>query len=397
MTALETRIYTHPPVPLADISPLEHLILTHVLECSETEDGLVLFTDLGSVNPVPINRTALISAWRASADYAKDPFSIFIASRVLSLVPAPDEQSDVDTVVDIDLGAFPWQFIVQGIVARSKTVNEMRVVQWMNHPSQRPESFGASVSLITANAIRHATSEDLLARFRLQELSAASSTPDAESAIDFGVREVETALCIWEAMLYFRGLHEAGRPVPESIIAMSNVWDTAGWQAMRSHVRDLVPLALDVYDDLSEDLEEEGFTFDFDFAPAFVESLLWSENGARREGEPEEFLKDVITAVRCHRHDVIARAVALKDQHDVVAVDERGPMSCFKATIDVLVEAASEAEACDCIAETLRPHLREFSPGSSLIDWRYAGRNGDPEPHDGSGFEYASEPERSSR
>lgn len=84
MTAFETRIYAHPPVPLAYISPLEHLILTHVLECCETEEGLVLFTDLGSVNPVPVDIAALIAAWRASADYAEDPFSIFIARRVVA-------------------------------------------------------------------------------------------------------------------------------------------------------------------------------------------------------------------------------------------------------------------------------------------------------------------------
>lgn len=41
MTTLETRIYTYPPIPLADISPLEMLILTNVLECSETEAGLI--------------------------------------------------------------------------------------------------------------------------------------------------------------------------------------------------------------------------------------------------------------------------------------------------------------------------------------------------------------------
>ena len=46
MTSLETRIYTHPPIPLADVTPLERLILTHALDCSETGTGLVLFTDI---------------------------------------------------------------------------------------------------------------------------------------------------------------------------------------------------------------------------------------------------------------------------------------------------------------------------------------------------------------
>lgn len=57
---------------------------------------------------------------------------------------------------------------------------------------------------------------------------------------------------------------------------------------MRSHVREIVPLALAVYDDVCEEFEEEGFTFDFDFAPALVETLCWAEDAASREGEPGE-------------------------------------------------------------------------------------------------------------
>jgi hypothetical protein len=291
MTTLETRIYSHPPIPLTDISPLEMLILTNVLECSETEDGLVLFTDVGSTNPVRVPRSELVAAFRTSAQYAEDPLNIFIASRVLALLPAGGNMDEDDAMIDIDLSQFPWQFVVQGIVARSQYLREVTVIQWMNHPSQRPESFGASVSLITAKAIHHATSEDLLARFRLQdksllpEASSSSSERDGtftgRAASDpFTVKEIETALCIWEAMLYFRGLHQDERPVPDNIVCMSEVWDTVGWQEMRSHV------------------------------PALIETLHWSEDGADLEGEPEELLDDVMVAVRRRRQDVVARTVS---------------------------------------------------------------------------------------
>lgn len=43
MTNIETRIFTYPPIPLADMTSLETHALTHVLERSETETGLVLF------------------------------------------------------------------------------------------------------------------------------------------------------------------------------------------------------------------------------------------------------------------------------------------------------------------------------------------------------------------
>jgi hypothetical protein len=319
MTTLETRVYTYPPIPLADVSPLEMLILTNVLECSETDAGLVLFSDFGPTNSIRVVRSELIDAFRASAQYAEEPLNIFIANRALALLPAGGNTAEDDAMIDIDLSQFPWQFVVQGIVARSKDLREVTVIQWMNHPSQRPETVGASISLITAKAVHRTASEGVLARFRFQDKalplaasSAASSEDDSSLASGavagpFTVKELETALCIWEAMLYFRGLHQNGQPVSDNIVRMSEIWDAAGWQAMRSHVRKIVPFALDVYDDLFEDLEEEGCTFDFDFAPGFVGTLLWSEDGAYREGEPKEFLEDVMAAVRCRRQDIVAR------------------------------------------------------------------------------------------
>lgn len=167
MTKLETQIYTHPPIPFAGITPLEKLVLTHVLECSETDAGLVLFTDVGPNNPISVKRKLLLEAFRASAPQAESALNTFIASRVIALLPALSGAVDMDATVDIDLGAFPWPFIVQDIVARSPTLSEVTVIQWMNYRSQRLETYGASVSLITAKAIHHVTTEDFLARFRL--------------------------------------------------------------------------------------------------------------------------------------------------------------------------------------------------------------------------------------
>lgn len=180
MTPLETRIYSHPPIPLADISALEVLILTNMLERSETEAGLILFTDVGPSNPIRVPRSELVAAFRVSAQNAEDPINIFIAGRVIALLPIGDNTVEDHAMIDIDLSGFPWQFVVQGIVARSSDLHEVSVIQWTNHPSQRPESFGVGVSLITAKAIHHATSEDLLGRFRRQDkalLAAASPVP----------------------------------------------------------------------------------------------------------------------------------------------------------------------------------------------------------------------------
>lgn len=42
----------------------------------------------------------------------------------------------------------------------------------------------------------------------------------------------------------------------------------------------------------------------------------------------------------------------------------------FKATIEILLEADSEAEACDTVSETMRPLLRGHG-GDAFLDWQY--------------------------
>ena len=319
MISLETRIYTYPPIPLADMTPLEKLILTHVLECSETDAGLVLFTDIGPNNPISVKRKALLGSFRGSASRVSSGLNTFIARRVLSLLPAPADAVDMDATVDIDLGDFPWQFVVRDIVARSPTLSEMTVIEWINHPSQRLETYGAGVSLITAKAFHHVTSGDLIARFRLQDRGLALPVPWPSTAIGvpapegsrlLSVGEAEAALCIWEAMLYFRGMHEDGGAVPESIFEMSALWDTTGWRAMRMSALEIVPQVQEAYASLSAVLEDGGFTFDFDFVPAVVGTLRWSRDGPYRDGEVENFLESVMATVRRRRQEVAAAALS---------------------------------------------------------------------------------------
>lgn len=72
-------------------------------------------------------------------------------------------------------------------------------------------------------------------------------------------------------------------------------------------------------------------------------------------------------------------------------------MAYHKVTIEVLLDVGDDADAygnaCDAVSEAIRPMLREFSPRSSWIDWRYADNDPGPSPHDGNGFGYATQTE----
>lgn len=48
-------------------------------------------------------------------------------------------------------------------------------------------------------------------------------------------------------------------------------------------------------------------------------------------------------------------------------------MNTYVATIKVLLVANSDAEACDAMAESMRPMLQTFCDNqSNIVDWRYA-------------------------
>jgi hypothetical protein len=46
----------------------------------------------------------------------------------------------------------------------------------------------------------------------------------------------------------------------------------------------------------------------------------------------------------------------------------------FKATIEILIEARDESDACDAVSETLRNNLKKYASDPervSFVDWQY--------------------------
>ncbi|WP_137114162.1 hypothetical protein [Mesorhizobium sp. GR13] len=189
MTGLQTKITTYPPLPTADITALEKLILTKVLDSAVTEGGLELYTDTGPMNPVAVTRRELGQAVNCSDASIGSLLRDFLQSR--TLIASAETVLDPETVIFIDMSEFPWQFIVQDILTRSSTACEFVVIQWISDRSQLPDSFGASVSLITENGIFHTTSHDLLADFRRRDRVLAAETSNADNANPRPLAEID--------------------------------------------------------------------------------------------------------------------------------------------------------------------------------------------------------------
>ncbi|TAM99437.1 MAG: hypothetical protein EPN45_16030 [Rhizobiaceae bacterium] len=181
MTCLQTKIITYPALPITHVTPLEKLILSKVLDCAEIDGGLELDTDTGPMNPIVVSRRELMEAMDTPDQAKESLLKRFMRERVLSILPVEDP--DPEGAVFIDLSEFPWQFVVQDVVTRSPTARELVVIQWVSDPSQRPDTFGASVSLITENGIFHATSEDLLADFRKRDQALTSGASNNDDGV----------------------------------------------------------------------------------------------------------------------------------------------------------------------------------------------------------------------
>ena len=115
MAYLQTKITTFPALPIADITPLEKLILSKVLDCAETDEGFEIDTDAGPMNPVVVSPRELADALDPS-DRTVSLLRDFLNSRGLSTRSV--ENADAETTIFVDLSEFPWQFIVQDIITR---------------------------------------------------------------------------------------------------------------------------------------------------------------------------------------------------------------------------------------------------------------------------------------
>jgi hypothetical protein len=67
--------------------------------------------------------------------------------------------------IELDLSVTSWEFIFQDIVKRSATLDHVMAVSAFTCSRMRPDGFGGMAILITADAIRGKSTEDILGDF----------------------------------------------------------------------------------------------------------------------------------------------------------------------------------------------------------------------------------------
>ncbi len=185
MTDYHSPTVVQPNIPAADLTPLEQLILGLVFDTESEEDGVYFHSWCGPSDVVTLSADDL----RAALEASREAGDSSIGKHVSSLLARDDAESSDDPPDDVDVDLTEddcgWDRILQDIVRRSATIHEIIVTTAFTCTKMRPDGFGGSVMLITADAIRYRSTTDVLEEFWNEAAKASpapkSSSPEATS------------------------------------------------------------------------------------------------------------------------------------------------------------------------------------------------------------------------
>ena len=218
-----------PTIPLADITPLERLILEAVFdtELDRDDEHIYLFSEIGSSDLITVDRDDLLGAFEASVTVSGSTAT----ERGAKLLR--EESPDTEAAdIDIDMSDTSWEFILQDIVKRSPTLDEIVVTTSFTCTKMRPDGFGGAVTLITADTISGKSTTDMLDDLRSDAEDNGETVANPNAAAP-SPKLLETALCVWEAMLDLRADHDVKFATKPGTRAMMTVWEELGSVAMR--------------------------------------------------------------------------------------------------------------------------------------------------------------------
>ncbi len=145
------------PIPIADMTPLERLVLSLIFDAEPDGETLYFHTAFGSSDAIGLSIDDLRGAFEASAAIASTA-TTYVAER-LAAVPADD------TEIEIDFSGTSWEFIFQDIVRRSSTLRYVTAITSFTCSKMRPDGFGGMAVLITADVILGKSTNDILEDF----------------------------------------------------------------------------------------------------------------------------------------------------------------------------------------------------------------------------------------
>lgn len=161
-------------IPTADMTPLERLLLSHIFECEPDCDGWYFFAEQSPSTMIFVTRAELQAALASSPD-VESAAHLYVTEQLATA------NADA-TEIDLDLSGTSWEFFLQDIVKRSRTLAYVSVVAAFTCSKMRPDGFGGMAVLITRDAIVGKSTNDLLEDFLAEAGLDGGETPGAEGS-----------------------------------------------------------------------------------------------------------------------------------------------------------------------------------------------------------------------
>jgi hypothetical protein len=161
----------HPVIALADMTPLEALLLSQVFDAEPEADGLYFFAEQGPNDAIrlPVKQLrALLSASAGVPSTAADQ-----VVRCLAAVPDGETEIVLDLSgsqgdQDTDINRSTWRDILQDIVRRSPRLRSVTAVSSFTGSKLRHDYVGGKVVFVTADQIQTRSTADIEEEFHAQ-------------------------------------------------------------------------------------------------------------------------------------------------------------------------------------------------------------------------------------
>lgn len=174
-------------IPNADMTALERLLLARIFESEEDGDGLYLFSENGPNDQFDLSVDELRAALSESAGVPSTAAD-YVAEHL-------KEAADGATEVAIDFSTASWEFILQDIVRRSSTLDHVTVVVSFTCSRMRADGWGGMAILITADAVKGKSTNDILDDFLTQQ-----QAPPGRSHVLLRLDEAEVRAAVGEVI-----------------------------------------------------------------------------------------------------------------------------------------------------------------------------------------------------
>lgn len=172
MTNYFSPTVIQPAIPIADMTPLERVLLTHIFNAEPDGRTMYFYADEKPADMIWLDRTPLEAAL-AQSKSAADSTAVTFVKEKLAQVPADDVE------IELDLSTMSWEAIFQDILRRSATLRYITAVTAFTCTEMRSDGFGGMAVLITASEVMSKSTDEILQDFLNQAVPGWNAEPAA--------------------------------------------------------------------------------------------------------------------------------------------------------------------------------------------------------------------------